>query len=177
MGIPFLRIKVSWAERDCGLLVLLRKKEKMGCSFSGLNALCDAVSRGRDVGINGNRFRIVRRLGEGGFVYVFLVKEVVTDPSCSASKIKIKTIKKILKNHPHVSDDGTYVMKRVLIQNSEQLELVREEIRVSSLFSHPNLLPFPDHEIIAVKTPQEDAWNHETYLLFHVHSSPSYPFV
>ena len=70
MGIPFLRIKVSWAERDCGLLVLLRKKEKMGCSFSGLNALCDAVSRGRDVGINGNRFRIVRRLGEGGFVYV-----------------------------------------------------------------------------------------------------------
>lgn len=153
----------------------------MGCSFSGLNALCDAVSRGRDVGINGNRFRIVRRLGEGGFVYVFLVKEVVTDPSCSASKIKIKTIKKEnskkKKNHPHVSDDGTCVMKRVLIQNSEQLELVREEVCVSSLFSHPNLLPFPDHEIIAVKTPQEDAWHHETYLLFHVHSSPSYPFV
>lgn len=49
------------------------------------------------------------------------------------------------------TDDGTYAMKKVLIQNNEQLELVREEIRVSSLFSHPNLLPLLDHAIIAVK--------------------------
>lgn len=42
-------------------------------------------------------------------------------------------------------------MKKVLIQNSEQLELVKEEIRVSSLFTHPNLLPLLDHAIIAVK--------------------------
>ena len=41
-------------------------------------------------------------------------------------------------------------MKKVLIQNNEQLELVREEIRVSSLFSHPNLLPLLDHAIISV---------------------------
>ncbi|KAK8357195.1 hypothetical protein V6Z12_A05G403600 [Gossypium hirsutum] len=33
-------------------------------------------------------------------------------------------------------DDGTYAMKKVLIQNNEQLELAREEIRVSSSFSH-----------------------------------------
>lgn len=42
-------------------------------------------------------------------------------------------------------------MKKVLIQNSEQLALVKEEIRVSSLFTHPNLLPLLDHAIIAVK--------------------------
>lgn len=42
-------------------------------------------------------------------------------------------------------------MKKVLIQNSEQLEMVREEIRVSSQFNHPNLLPLLDHAIIAVK--------------------------
>lgn len=42
-------------------------------------------------------------------------------------------------------------MKKVLIQNSEQLELVKEEIRVSSLFTHPNLLPLLDHAIISVK--------------------------
>jgi len=50
-----------------------------------------------------------------------------------------------------VVDDGTYAMKKVLIQNNEQLELVREEIRVSSLFTHPNLLPLLDHAIIKVK--------------------------
>lgn len=42
-------------------------------------------------------------------------------------------------------------MKKVLIQTEEQLELVRQEIRVSSLFSHPNLLPLLDHAIIGVK--------------------------
>lgn len=42
-------------------------------------------------------------------------------------------------------------MKKVLIQSKEQLDLVREEVRVSSLFNHPNLLPLLDHAIIAVK--------------------------
>ncbi|KAL0012674.1 hypothetical protein SO802_007782 [Lithocarpus litseifolius] len=49
------------------------------------------------------------------------------------------------------NNDGTYTMKKVLIQNIEQLELVREEIRVSSLFSHPYLLPLLGHAIISVK--------------------------
>ncbi|RRT83902.1 hypothetical protein BHM03_00001111 [Ensete ventricosum] len=51
----------------------------MGCSFSGLNSFYDAVNGGGDVWINENRFRIVRQLGEGGFAFVFLVKEVVAD--------------------------------------------------------------------------------------------------
>lgn len=57
----------------------------MGCTFSGLNALYDAVNGGADVWINENRFRIVRQLGEGGFAYVYLVKEVVNDSSASTS--------------------------------------------------------------------------------------------
>ncbi|XP_021728549.1 serine/threonine-protein kinase 16-like [Chenopodium quinoa] len=60
-------------------------------------------------------------------------------------------------------------MKKVLIQNNEQLDLVREEIRVSSLFTHPNLLPLLDHAIIKVKATQEQSWKHEAYLLFPVH--------
>ncbi|CAL9225351.1 unnamed protein product [Arabidopsis halleri] len=69
----------------------------------------------------------------------------------------------------HQIADGTYAMKKVLIQNKEQLELVREEIRVSSLFNHPNLLPLLDHAIISVKDGQEGAWKHEAFLLFPVH--------
>ncbi|KAM1026353.1 hypothetical protein ACFX13_040000 [Malus domestica] len=137
----------------------------MGCTFSGLGALYDAVNGGGDVWINENRFKIVRQLGEGGFAYVFLVKEVVADSSASGGG----GLAKKFKDPSHVSDDGTYAMKKVLIQNSEQLELVKEEIRVSSLFSHPNLLPLLDHAIIAVKTTQEQSWNHEAYLLFPVH--------
>ncbi|XP_068464538.1 uncharacterized protein [Phaseolus vulgaris] len=135
----------------------------MGCSFSGLNALYDSVNNGGDAWINENRFRIVRQLGEGGFAYVYLVKELINDSAASGLANK-------LKDSSHVSEDGTYAMKKVLIQNNEQLELVREEIRVSSLFSHPNLLPLLDHAIISVKQPtQETSWNHEAYLLFPVH--------
>ncbi|XP_021731199.1 probable serine/threonine-protein kinase DDB_G0291350 [Chenopodium quinoa] len=136
----------------------------MGCSFSGLNALYDAVNGGGDVWINENRFKIVRQLGEGGFAYVFLVKEVVTDASAASGGLSNK-----LKDPSFLSDDGTYAMKKVLIQNNEQLDLVREEIRVSSLFTHPNLLPLLDHAIIKVKATQEQSWKHEAYLLFPVH--------
>ncbi|CDO98513.1 unnamed protein product [Coffea canephora] len=137
----------------------------MGCSFSGLNALYDAVNGGGDVWINENRFRVIRQLGEGGFAYVYLVKEIPSsDPSSNAG------LSKKCKNSSHLSEDGTYAMKKVLIQNTEQLELVREEIRVSSLFSHPNLLPLLDHAIIAIKAPTQDqSWKHEAYLLFPVH--------
>ncbi|XP_047974743.1 probable serine/threonine-protein kinase DDB_G0291350 [Salvia hispanica] len=136
----------------------------MGCSFSGLNALYDAVNGGGDVWINENRFRILRQLGEGGFAFVFLVKELISDPSNPAAGISAK-----IKDSSHISGDGTYAMKKVLIQNSDQLEMVRDEIRVSSQFNHPNLLPLLDHAIIAVKTSQDQSWKHEAYLLFPVH--------
>ncbi|XP_044476210.1 serine/threonine-protein kinase 16-like [Mangifera indica] len=137
----------------------------MGCTFSGLNALYDAVNGGGDVWINETRFRILRQLGEGGFAYVFLVKEVITN----SSSVTSGGLANRVKDPSHLSDDGTYAMKKVLIQNNEQLELVREEIRVSSLFSHQNLLPLLDHAIIAAKSNQEGSWNHEAYLLFPVH--------
>ncbi|KAF9623534.1 hypothetical protein IFM89_003324 [Coptis chinensis] len=139
----------------------------MGCSFSGLNALYDAVNGGGDVWINENRFRIIRQLGEGGFAFVFLVKDIGIIESSAVNAAT--SVGKKFKDPSHVSDDGTYAMKKVLIQNNEQLELVREEIRVSSLFSHPNLLPLLDHAIIAVKPTQQSSWNHEAYLLFPVH--------
>ncbi|KAF0905308.1 hypothetical protein E2562_003906 [Oryza meyeriana var. granulata] len=47
--------------------------------------------------------------------------------------------------------DGTYTLKKVLIQNDPHLEQVRQEIRVSSQLSHPNLLPLLENAIITVK--------------------------
>ncbi|PKA59132.1 CBL-interacting protein kinase 22 [Apostasia shenzhenica] len=139
----------------------------MGCSFSGLGALYNAANSGGDVWINENRFRIVRQLGEGGFAYVYLVKEIVADGTGS-SGCGLASKKSI--DPSHISDHGTYALKKVLIQSQEQLELVREEIHVSSLFSHPNLLPLLDHAIIDVKSAAQDgSRNHEAYLLFPVH--------
>ena len=47
----------------------------MGCSISGLSALYDAATSGGDVWINERRFRVLRQIGEGGFAFVYLVKE------------------------------------------------------------------------------------------------------
>lgn len=73
----------------------------MGCSFSGLNALYDAVNGGGDVWINENRFRIVRQLGEGGFAYVFLVKEVISDTSNPGLSNKFKDSSHLSGTHIH----------------------------------------------------------------------------
>ncbi|CAN4115506.1 unnamed protein product [Withania somnifera] len=134
----------------------------MGCSFSGLTALYDNANGGGDVWINENRFRILRPIGQGALSNVFLVKEVLSDPSHPG-------ISKKFKDPSHVSDDGTYTMKKVLIQSMEQLELVKEEIRVSSLFNHPNLFPLLDHAIISVKASHDQSGKQEAYLLFPVH--------
>lgn len=75
----------------------------MGCSFSGLNALYDVVNGGGDVWINENRFRIVRQLGEGGFAYVYLVKEVITDAAAASAGLAKK-----VKDPSHLSGSLFY---------------------------------------------------------------------
>lgn len=70
----------------------------MGCSLSALNLLYDAINGGADVWINGNRFRIVRQLGEGGFAFVYLVKEIVNTDDSSDAGVANK-----FKNPCHIS--------------------------------------------------------------------------
>ncbi|XP_052168185.1 uncharacterized protein LOC127784830 [Oryza glaberrima] len=149
----------------------------MGCSFSGLNALYDTVGGGGgDIWVNDYRFRVVRRLGDAGPAgsFVFLVKEVVaaataSDGTGGAVPGASGLAKKKGIDPSHISADGTYALKKVLIQNEQHLEQVRQEIRVSSQFSHPNLLPLLENAIIAVKGVQDGSQNHEAYLLFPVH--------
>ncbi|MCL7044433.1 hypothetical protein MKW94_004778 [Papaver nudicaule] len=135
----------------------------MGCSISGLNNLYDAVNGGGDIWINENRFRIVKQIGEGGSDSLYLVKEIRNEAAVGGG------LSKKIQDPSHVSADGSYSIKKVLIENEEQLETVREEIRVSSFFSHPNLLPLLDHAIISVKVTTDKTWNHEAYLLFPAH--------
>ena len=49
---------------------------RMGCSISGLNALYESATGGGDVWINERRFRVLRQIGEGGFAFVYLVREL-----------------------------------------------------------------------------------------------------
>lgn len=53
--------------------------EAMGCTWSGLDALVGAVGSGAEVWVNKRRFRIQRQPGEGGFAFVYLVREQLTE--------------------------------------------------------------------------------------------------
>lgn len=83
----------------------------MGCSFSGLSALYDAVNGGGDVWINHSRFRIVKQLGEGGFAFVYLVKEVVRDGSSGGGGLSGKK----LKNPTHVPGRVFFCVMPILL--------------------------------------------------------------
>lgn len=124
----------------------------MGCTWSGLDALYGAVGSGADVWVNNRRFRIQRQIGEGGFAFVYLVRELPGDE------------RKDPHDPSHASEDGMYALKKVLIQSEEQLELVRQEIQVSPLFKHPNIIRLLESSIINVKNGE--LWSREAYLLF-----------
>lgn len=80
----------------------------MGCTFSGLNALYDAVNGQGDVWINENRFRILRQLGEGGFAYVYLVKEVMNDSASNSGGLAKK-----VKDQSHLSGSLLQILDSV----------------------------------------------------------------
>lgn len=84
----------------------------MGCSFSGLNALYDAVNGGGDVWINDNRFRIIRQIGEGGFAFVYLVKDVNATSSNGPSS---GVAAKIKSKHPSCVSGSDFTVYRHLI--------------------------------------------------------------
>lgn len=60
-------------------------RDLMGCTWSGLSALYDAVNSGQEICMkSGRRFRIIQKLGEGGYAFVYLVKEAGAPGSASS---------------------------------------------------------------------------------------------
>lgn len=91
----------------------------MGCSISGLNSMYDAANAGGDVWINENRYRIIRKLGEGGFAFVFLVKEILTNTSSDHVGVAKKSNKSsyvsgLILSLPLLSHVFIYVLCRLL---------------------------------------------------------------
>ena len=70
----------------------------MGCGASGLwRALVGVVSPQEEITCEGRRFRVVRQLGEGGFAFVYLVREV---PDTRGEDFALKRL--ILHEEEHV---------------------------------------------------------------------------
>ncbi|XP_003389271.2 PREDICTED: serine/threonine-protein kinase 16-like [Amphimedon queenslandica] len=75
---------------------------------------------GRTLSINGESYRVVRRIGEGGFSYVDLVRG---------------------------RNGEQFALKQLLIQVEEQRESVEREIYMHQTVTHPNVLQLVDSQI------------------------------
>jgi len=78
------------------------------------------------VRLNNRRLLIRKTLGEGGFSYVYLVKDM--------------------------NDKQAYALKKMLCQTDELLETGKREIQILEKFSHANILHIVDHAIVQSRT-------------------------
>ena len=74
---------------------------------------------GQSVTVSGNRYSVVRRIGEGGFSYVYLVRQ----------------------------GGKKYALKRMLMQIQEQELAAEKEIEAHGLVKHPNVIPLLAYDI------------------------------
>lgn len=111
------------------------------------------------------RVRILKKLGEGGYSYVYLAEEVPRneDDGSSSSRPSL----------PPPPRQQCYALKKVLAGELEQLEAAKREIKVmQDLPAHPNLLPLLEHAIIATaptaarSSTASSAIKHTVYMLF-----------
>ncbi len=88
------------------------------------------------------RFRVLRKLGEGGYSYVFLVQQVEDKDGVGQQ----------------------FALKKVLAGTRQQLEEAQHEVDVMQQLRHPNILPVLDHSVSRVES--EGGATHVVYMLF-----------
>eukprot|EP00899_Mesostigma_viride_P024796 jgi/Mesvir1/5500/Mv15544-RA.1 len=114
----------------------------MGCGLSIWRSLVSAMMPYEEITISGKRYVVKELLGEGGFSYVYLVKQVGNvDPG----------------------EQKEYALKKITIQSHEQMQEVKAEVLAMQRFSDPNLLPLLDYAIGAAPGQEKVE---EAYLLF-----------
>ncbi|EFJ44111.1 hypothetical protein VOLCADRAFT_118882 [Volvox carteri f. nagariensis] len=90
-------------------------------------AFLPSLGGGEIIPVGTRKFRVIQKLGEGGYAVVYLVSELAT------------------AEHPH-PDPEPRALKRVFIHSAEQFDAVQQEMLVhSAVQHHPNILPLLDY--------------------------------
>ncbi|GIL95865.1 hypothetical protein Vretimale_1804 [Volvox reticuliferus] len=90
-------------------------------------ALLPSLGGGEVISMGTRSFRVVQKLGEGGYAVVYLVSQLAT------------------AEHPH-PDPELRALKRVLVHSEEHFDAVQQEMFVhSAVQHHPNILPLLDY--------------------------------
>lgn len=154
-----------------------------------------------EVVLGTRHFRMIRMIGEGGYSFVFLVRETTIDGDSAASDYALKKVRcstpgisqlkqnarRLLSGDQHAdsagmrgdcnraSADGGDVRICCALQvqaaSPDQLQAARFEIAVMSRLRHPNLLPLLASQISAA--PEGGPAKHVAYMLFPLYAGGS----
>jgi hypothetical protein len=98
-----------------------------------------------EVKVGNHRLRIVRKLAEGGYSFVYLAEEIL--PETMTSALSPSPVTQI---QPQTRK---YALKKVLAGEKEQLILAEREIKaMKQLPRHPNLLPLIESQVVKAET-------------------------
>jgi serine/threonine kinase 16 len=100
-----------------------------------------------DIHVGDRAFRVLHKLGEGGYATVFLVKEL---PS---------------PTRPLVDHHSKYAIKKTMANGDDMLRLIESEVTTLRELQHPNLLHLVDSCITSSRT-STGGMLYEAYLLF-----------
>jgi serine/threonine kinase 16 len=128
----------SWRTRRRGNS--RRKSRIMSFLGSLLSGLLTSCLPQQDLVVNGRRLKIIRKLAEGGFSYVYEAKDI-RDPTAAAEAVRNEE-----------DDDGDELMaiKLMLSQSPEQRMQIRREIETHlSLATIPHIAPLLDHAFLS----------------------------
>lgn len=92
-----------------------------------------------EVNINQRRFRLLDKIGEGGYAIVYAAQQVAGSP--------------ITEDESH----ARFAIKRIFASCGEQLEGARREVEVMRALHHPNVLPLLDSCVCDSQTSGEVA--------------------
>ncbi|KAI8922728.1 kinase-like domain-containing protein [Entophlyctis helioformis] len=102
--------------------------------LASLSALFGRLKPPPTITVNRRRFTVLKQLGEGGFSFVYLVREAAPSHLSTSS---------------HASSTGLYALKRIRIQLPEHEERLRYEIAAHQAVSSPHVLKLIDSETVS----------------------------
>jgi serine/threonine kinase 16 len=110
---------------------------------------------GEEVAVGPRRLRVLRKLGEGGYSFVYLAREIL--PAQAAGQ-------------PPAAGQ-LFALKKVLAAGREQLAAARHEVEVTRRLDHPNLLPLLDAEVAPAGADAGGGVTHVVHMLFPLYVS------
>ncbi|PRW20781.1 Serine threonine- kinase 16 [Chlorella sorokiniana] len=154
------RESLAAATRGCWDTVSLTLGPQLS---QGWNSLLDHLGSstgapsavGQEYQLGVRRLRVLRQLGEGGYSFVYLVRDVAAAGGAGALL-------------PSAVGPHTFALKRVLCGSEEQVREAEHEVAVMKRLRHPCLLPLLDAASQLHRTPDGSS-RHIVLLLFPVY--------